>query len=415
MSLTNQSIRNMLEIKDPNIVFPEDSYFDTLKSQTVLIIPAVLTYHVDRCPNCGFATKIVKYGFNTNMIIAPSSSQRPTFLKLKRQRFKCLACQTTFDAQTDYICFNCQIAQPVRQLILSDAGTNQSNKAIALRYHVSDKTVQRIIDQESALHNRSHRDWLPEHLAFDEFTSNNQMSFIWCDAENHELGEILPRRTSYQITKYFSNFSLKTRMSVKTVSLDLNAGYINLVPKLFPNAQVVVDRFHIVQMANRAVNQSRIQIMNQLKKSDKKYRFMKREWKQFLRPMANLESSQLKYHQSVGYYETALNLVTECLELNESFKQAYYFYQSLLKALNTKDKVLLNNCLDNYRSANVPLDTTVKTFRRYRHQVLNAVGSPYSNGFLEATIGRIKKIKNSAYGFRNYNNYVNRIKLERKQ
>lgn len=109
MSLTDQSIRNLLEIKDPNILFLEDSYFDTLKSQHVLIIPAVLTYDVDRCPNCGFTDKVVKYGFNSNLIIAPSLVQRPTFLKLKRQRFKCLACLTTFDAQTDYIWFNVEL------------------------------------------------------------------------------------------------------------------------------------------------------------------------------------------------------------------------------------------------------------------------------------------------------------------
>ncbi|MFD1411342.1 ISL3 family transposase, partial [Lapidilactobacillus gannanensis] len=408
----DQSIRNLLEIKDQNIIFIEDTYFDVVKGLQALIIPAILTYPIDRCINCGFAGKVVKYGFNTNMIIAPSLVQRPTFLKLKRQRFKCLACQTTFDAQTDYIWFNCRIAQPVRQLILSDAGTNQSNKAIALRYHVSDKTVQRIIDEEVSSHNQFHRDWLPEHLAIDEFNSTDQMSFIWCDADCHELGEILPTRTSYQITKYFSAFSLNARKRVKTVSLDLNAGYINLVPKLFPNAEVIVDRFHIAQMANRAVNQQRVQTMNQLKKSDKKYRFMKREWKQFLRPITKLESSQLQYHQSVGYYETSLNLVTECLELSESFKQSYYFYQGLLNALTAKDKTIFNNCLDNYHFSDVSLDTTVRTFKKYRHQVLNAVDSPYSNGFLEATIGRIKKIKNTAYGFRNYNNYINRIKLE---
>lgn len=412
MSLTEQSIRNLLEIKDQNILFHEDAYFDTVKNQQALIIPAILTYSISRCVNCGFSGKVVKYGFNTNMIIAPSLVQRPTFLKLKRQRFKCLACQTTFDAQTDYIWFNCQIAQPVRQLILCDAGTNQANKAIALRYHVSDKTVQRIIDEEAVLHNQSRRDWLPEHLAIDEFKSTNQMSFIWSDADCHELGEILPRRTSYQITKYFSSFSLVARSHVKTVSLDLNAGYINLIPKLFPNAVAIVDRFHITQMVNRAVNQQRIQIMNHLKKTNKKYRFMKREWKQFLRPMTALEGSRLQYHQSVGYYETSLNLVTECLELNETFKQSYYFYQGLLTALNTKDKAYLNRCLDNYQPTNGPLDTTVRTFKKHRQQILNAVDSPYSNGFLEATIGHIKKIKNTAYGFRNYNNYINRIKLE---
>ncbi|WP_137610092.1 transposase, partial [Companilactobacillus formosensis] len=33
-------------------------------------------------------------------------------------------------------------------------------------------------------------------------------------------------------------------------------------------------------------------------------------------------------------------------------------------------------------------------------------------GFLEGTIGRIKKIKNSAYGYRNWTNFIKRIDLQ---
>ncbi|WP_162256988.1 transposase, partial [Companilactobacillus paralimentarius] len=117
------------------------------------------------------------------------------------------------------------------------------------------------------------------HMAFDEFMSTDKMSFIWLDSDNHRTGDILPRRTSYQISKYFSRFPLKVRRQVKTISLDLNAGYINLVPKLFPKAKVVVDRFHIVQMMNRSLNSTRIQVMKRMPKRSKEYLFMKRDWK----------------------------------------------------------------------------------------------------------------------------------------
>ncbi|WP_162257359.1 transposase, partial [Lacticaseibacillus manihotivorans] len=80
-------------------------------------------------------------------------------------------------------------------------------------------------------------------------------------------------------------FPLEVRQTVNTISVDLNAGYVNLIPKLFPNAEIVIDRFHIIQMVNRAVNQIRVQTMKTLDHRSKKYKFMKQEWKQFLRPM----------------------------------------------------------------------------------------------------------------------------------
>ncbi|WP_162898010.1 transposase family protein, partial [Companilactobacillus formosensis] len=63
----------------------------------------------------------------------------------------------------------CQIAQPVRQMILSEAAHNASLKDIGRRFNVSDKTVQRIIDEEAKLHKNRHTESLPKHMAFDEF------------------------------------------------------------------------------------------------------------------------------------------------------------------------------------------------------------------------------------------------------
>lgn len=412
MPLTSQSIRNVLEIKDLNIKFYEDSYLKMLKGSESLVIPAVLTYSPRHCVNCGF-DNLVKNGFNTNMIIVPSLAHRPTYLALKRQRFLCRACQTTFDAQTNYIWQNYQISQPVRQLILSDTAQNQSNKDIARRYHVSDKTVQRIIDDEAKHHQPYAKDQLPKHLAFDEFSSVGKiMSFIWCDSDRHSIGEILTYRTSRYLKKYFLGFSLRARKNVETITLDLNAGYINLVPELFPNAKVVVDRFHIVQMANRSLNKIRIQVMKKLDKTDKKYKFMKREWKQFLRPMDRLEAVQPRYHASVGYYETDLNLVTESLALNKNFETAYETYQDIMAALRTHNTQLFDQTLRHYHQLDNPMNTTITSYKKYRKQVLSAVESPYSNGYLEATIGRIKKIKNAAFGFRNWLNFINRIKIQ---
>lgn len=144
-------------------------------------------------------------------------------------------------------------------MILYEALSKHTLSHIGLRYHVSDKNVQRIIDEEAQRHNLFQNTWLLEHLAFDELMATYKMSSIWADSDQHEIGAIMPSRTSYQITKYFERFPLKVRQQVKTISLDLNAGYIKLIPRLFPNAKIVIDRFHIVQMISRALNIFRVQ------------------------------------------------------------------------------------------------------------------------------------------------------------
>ena len=59
------------------------------------------------------------------------------------------------------------------------------------------------------------------------------------------------------------------------------------------------------------------------------------------------------------------------------------------------------------------MDQSVKTLKKYKRQVINALLYEFSNGFLEGINGSIKKIKNITYGYTNWNNFINRIFLER--
>ncbi|WP_333491258.1 ISL3 family transposase [Lacticaseibacillus suilingensis] len=413
MSLTNKSIGMLLEIKDPNIIFTQDAILEEIQGTTALVLYADLKTPPECCPVCGCLSKLVRYGFDRSCVLMPSYSYRPNYMKLSRQRFRCERCRSVFQSETDYVRPHSTISTPVRQMVLFEALTNRSLSDIARRFHVADKTVQRIIDEEADQHNYNQKLWLPKHLAFDEFKATSKMSFIWGDGDRHEIGAILPARTSYALMKYFEGFALSVRQRVQTVSLDLNAGYINLIPRLFPNAKVVVDRFHIVQTVSTALNMVRVQVMKGLPKRSKEYRFMKREWKVFLKGFNELEASKPTYHVSVGYYETTVNLVAKCLNLNPEFRVAYEVYQGILEAVRSRDAVALETVLENYRSLGNRMDQSIKTLKKYKKQVGNALRYDYSNGFLEGINSLIKKIKNTAYGYTNWHNFINRIFLER--
>ena len=61
--------------------------------------------------------------------------------------------------------------------------------------------------------------------------------------------------------------------------MDMFSPYYQLAKQLFPNAKIVLDRFHIVQHLSRAMNRVRIQIMNQFDRKSQEYRALKRYWK----------------------------------------------------------------------------------------------------------------------------------------
>ncbi len=103
---------------------------------------------------------------------------------------------------------------------------------------------------------------LPKVLCFDEFKSvrsvASAMSFIMMDGQSHALLDIVENRRLPYLERYFSRFSLATREAVQLIVIDMYAPYVSLVKKLFPNAQLIIDRFHIVQHIGRTFLNHRV-------------------------------------------------------------------------------------------------------------------------------------------------------------
>ena len=126
-------------------------------------------------------------------------------------------------------------------------------------------TVSRVINQAASDVGQSSFDALPEHLMMDEFKSVKnvigKMSFIYADAVSHRIVDVVADRKLKSLKDHFSLF-FETQTKVKTVTIDMYEPYMSLIKQLFPNAKIIIDRFHIVQSLNRALNMSRVHVMN---------------------------------------------------------------------------------------------------------------------------------------------------------
>ena len=58
-----------------------------------------------------------------------------------------------------------------------------------------------------------------------------------------------------------NRYTNRERAAVKSVVVDLNAQYIKA---LFPNARIIIDRFHIVQLVGRTLGNARISLMKKM-------------------------------------------------------------------------------------------------------------------------------------------------------
>ncbi|MDV2577666.1 transposase [Lactiplantibacillus plantarum] len=110
---------------------------------------------------------------------------------------------------------------------------------------------------------------------------------------------------------------------------------------MFPNAEIVVDRFHIIAMMTRAFNQTRVQTMKKYDKKSIEYRLLKFSWKLYLKHFDELEVSQTFYDRHLRQQLTQQGRVQMELDTDDTISSTYDALQGIMSCLKNHDKMAL--------------------------------------------------------------------------
>ena len=408
-------IIEILELKDNNIKFYENCYHkEKIKGISHKIFEGILTYQPICCEKCGvlFDNNFEKHGFITSNIKIPDVAGFKTILRLKKQRYLCKHCGKTFTLRDNVTEYGCFISKNTKWKIANELRNKISEKDIAKNNNVSPNTVERIMDSYYDSQ-KLYKYYLPKVLSFDEFKSvksaDGAMSFHMCNGETGQTIDIVEDRRLSSLLKYFAYYSFKARQSVKFIIIDMYSPYVSLIKKMFPNAQIIIDTFHLVQLISRSLNETRIRAM---KGNKAVYNKMKRYWKLILKDRNELDYSKWKRYTCFPSLMTEIDVVNYILEQNVELKTTYYKYQELLQSIKDKnyDKFIyaINN-VDN--SISDYMKTSIKTLIEFKDNIYNTFNNSYHNGFIEGNNNFIKVLKRIAFGFRSFRRFKARIMI----
>ena len=279
--------------------------------------------------------------------------------------------------------------------------------AIAESLAVSTSTVIRKLKEFEF---KTNLNYLPEHMSWDEYSfKKGKMSFIAQDFDSRKILAILDRRTQVTIRNHFLRYSRQVRSQVKVITMDMFSPYYDIAKKLFPNAKIVLDRFHIVQYLSRAMSRVRVQIMNQFDRKSHEYKAIKRYWKLIQQESHKLSDKRF-YRPTFRMHLTNREILDKLLSYSEDLKHHYHLYQLLLFHFQNKESEKFFGLIeDNLKLVHPLFQTVFKTFLKDKEKIVNALQLPYSNAKLEATNNLIKLIKRNAFGFRNFENFKKKI------
>ena len=167
-------------------------------------------------------------------------------------------------------------------------------------------------------------------MSWDEYRfKKGKMSFIAQDFNTNEVLTILNGRTQAVIRNHFLRYPRQVRRRVKVMTMDMFSPYYQLAKQLFPHAQIVLDRFHMIQHLCRAMNRVRIQIMNQFDRKSQEYQALKRYWKLLQQDSRKLSHKRF-YRPAFRDHLTNQEILHKLLSYSDQLRQHYELYQLLL-------------------------------------------------------------------------------------
>ena len=374
----------------------EDAQIERMEeTEEEIILQISLKRKMHNCPRCKAETDQV-HDYRIRAVRDLSIRGKPLKLLYRRRRYFCPSCGKSFSEACAFLGkyqrFTYQVTERIMQLLHH----RWSMKDIARDTRTSVSGVARCL----ALYPQGKPRELPRVLSFDEFKGNangERFQCILTAPEERRILDILPDRRGSTIQSYLRSFS--NRQDVQYVVMDMNQGYRDIARAFFPQAKIVIDRFHVARYCTWAMDDVRRAVQKHLLPASRKH--FKRSRRLLIARRALLPEED----------RAAVDVM---LHFSERLYQAYALKELFFQFMDAKSSStaaeLLSKWFDAYDRLQLPeFSPCRRMLKNWKPYILNAFDCPYSNAFTEGCNNAIKALKRVAFGFRNFSNFRARI------
>ncbi len=217
-------------------------------------------YHVDAvantaaasCPHCK-STDLVGFGRREQIVRDLPSHGKRVGIYVDTRRFRCRSCTKTFyealpDVDEKRLMTNRLVAWIGKQAI------KRTFTSIADEVGIVEGTVRSIFRDYINDLEQTVRFETPKWMGIDEIHLIKPRGVV-ANIQNNTVVEVLPNRNKETVIRYLSQLEGKDR--IQYVAMDMWKPYREAVELVLPQAMVVVDKFHVVKMANEAMERVR--------------------------------------------------------------------------------------------------------------------------------------------------------------
>ena len=221
-------------------------------------------------------------------------------------------------------------------------------------------------------------------MSLDEFArrkGKGNFATILTDLDKSSLLEVIDSHKSDDIIASLKQQPVVMREGVEEVCVDMWGGFPKVIREVFPNAQIVIDRFHVQKLVNKALN--KIRLVLQLKGLRNRYLLMSNQ--------ENLTNEEKEDLELILKSSASLRIAHELKE------ELIMIYNSDLTMKGGRRKIkkwLI--------SARIMFGSAADTLDSHIDEICNYFNNRTTSGVTEGINTRIKLIIRQSYGFKNF-------------
>jgi len=217
-------------------------------------------YHIDavvkepptNCPHCQ-SSNLWNFGHREQMVHDLPTHGRRVGLYVDTRRYQCRACDKTFYETLPDL----DERRPMTTRLVAWVGKQcikRTFASIAEEVGIDEKSVRSVFRDYVNELEKTIRFETPKWMGIDEIHLIRPRGVI-ANIQNNTIVELLPNRNKDTVVHFLHHLEGKER--IQYVAMDMWQPYRDACMAVIPDAKIVIDKFHVVRMANDAMERVR--------------------------------------------------------------------------------------------------------------------------------------------------------------
>jgi transposase len=347
------------------------------------------------CPRCGRWSRHRHARGKVRRVFHGAGYGRRVYLQFRTGRYTCQVCGRPFSEQIDLIAPRQRRTQNAEQEILASL-RGRSFKSVAVRDGLSYGTCQRILMRRVDPTQVPWPEEGPISLGIDghSYRGTHLVNTI-TDVRSHRTLTILPDNRQKSLKAFLQNIPETVKNRIQEACIDMETAYLGAIQLALPNVSIVIDRFHIIQDANRRLDETRRIEQEGYRHPIPKILFM----------LGQEKLSPSKRSRRDQYLRLLPNL-KDFYWMKEQLRGLYRLTSKTNAAKRLRDLIEIARI-----SEDAAMNQWGRMLQRWGPFILNFFDSRTTNAFTEGTHTKIKMTKRVSFGFRNVQVYIRKALL----